>query len=417
MTAVGAAAAVALVLAGCSVDGEPTSDVAGKAASSGAAEPSVDVSALDTGTYPTDPRPPFGTATQENILQIEGQRMAQFIVVPFEVDEDLTKAGMPTMVITGPSNVRLVLDRSAADVPANKAMVGGYVATASTPPESLRAGTKRALNNMVVRYLTPADATAAAKQMADATAANTKGRIGTLPGLPGTITVSHDSTDGKVLMAFTPRNNYVLYQWYETTPAQQDRLEPTIRTAVEKQSALIDKFPATPTKAEAAARGITGPTRPQMDQNHVLIYALPYSEEELKNPQSGIPRGSIQAVYGPRGMAHQSSDPVTDFNVLTEVGSTANAVDKSTVYRASTPEGATKIVDTFLASNRNAGWTDAGSPPGLPSAKCQTNSTVFFCIVQKGRYVGSVSAREKKDAFQQISAQYVIFTKADQNAN
>ena len=414
LAASGALAAALIAVAGCTTDGTPRSTQA--AAVSSAAEPSVDLAALDTGAYPTAPRPEFGKATTDNILQVEGQRMAQFIVVPFEIDADLTKSGLPTMVITGKSNLPLVFSPEVANVPANEKMLGGYVSTAATPDESLRAGQRRSLNNLVVRYLTAADATAAAQQMADAAAKSAGTRPSTLPGLPDTMVVRGTSGGNRQIMAFTPHQTYVLYQWYETTPAQQDRLEPTIGKALELQTPLIDQFPATPTKAEAAARGVSDSSAPQIDQDHVLIYALPYSDEELKDAKANVPGGSVRAVYGPRGMAHTSTDPVTDYNVLTETGSTANAVERSTVYRAETAEGGQKIVDAFLASNRNQGWSDIDSPAGLPVANCQSKTQFFWCIVRDGRYVASVSSSSERDVHQQISAQYVILTKADQQA-
>ncbi|MYR08269.1 hypothetical protein GTV32_19070 [Gordonia sp. SID5947] len=414
---VGVVAAITAI-AGCTTQGQATSE---SAASGQTSEPSVDVAALDTGNYPTDPRPAFGKATQDNILQVEGQRMAQFVVVPFEIDEDLTNANLPTMVITGQNSLGPVFPADIAKVPANKNMLMGFVGTAATPDEKLRTGAK-SVSNMVLRYATAGDAAAAARQMADATAASDKVRTTTLPGLPDTHVVRTNSGGNSQMMAFTAHNTYVLYQWYETPPTQQVLQEPTIRKAIALQTALIDKFPATPTKNEAKARGITGSSAPVIDQNHVLIYALPYSDEDLKKGQNlALPGASIRAVYGPRGMAQMSGDPKTDFTLLTDVGSTANAVEKSTVYRATAADGAKKIVDTSLASNRSQGWADAPSPAGLPIAKCQSKTlesgTWYLCYVQKGRYVGTYSAPNPKDVQQAISAQYVILTKADQNAN
>ena len=77
------ALAALILLSACSVDGHAVND------SDPAASAAIDVKSLDTGKYPTEPRKPFGKPTVENVLQYEGQRMAQFIVVPFEVDPDL----------------------------------------------------------------------------------------------------------------------------------------------------------------------------------------------------------------------------------------------------------------------------------------------------------------------------------------
>ena len=80
-----AAAVTAGMLAACSTGGEP----APESSTTGSAEPTVDLTALDPGAYPTDPRPPFGVAEDSQLVQVESQRMAQFIVAPFEVDPDL----------------------------------------------------------------------------------------------------------------------------------------------------------------------------------------------------------------------------------------------------------------------------------------------------------------------------------------
>ncbi|MGV9714302.1 DUF7373 family lipoprotein [Gordonia sp. NPDC003424] len=414
-----AAAAAITVVAGCSTDGTAVSDTTSSSTAS-SAQPSVDAAALDTGTYPTSPRPPFGESTHDNLLQVEGQRMAQYIVVPFEVDRDLTKPTFPTMVITDRATLRPVLPAEVAGVPANDKLVGGFVAAATTPDANLRDGQQRSLNNMVVRYLTAADADAAAQQMAAALAASQKTTVSTLPGLPDTKVIRVDADGKSRIIAFTPHNNYVLYEWFETSTAKKSVAEPTLRTLIAQQSTLIDQFPFTPTKAEAAA-GNHNPTKVLVDQNHILIYALPYSDEQLKKSEgTAAPGGSIRAVYGPRGMAMISADPPTEFRLLTDVGSTANAVEKSTVYRATDADGAQKIVEAFTSSAHTRGFDDIAAPAGLPTASCLSDTSGtsrYTCIVAVGRYVGEVNSTSQRDVYQQISAQYVILTKADQQAN
>ena len=125
------------------------------------------------------------------------------------------------------------------------------------------------------------------------------------------------------------------------------------------------------------------------------------------------------AVYGPRGIAHTSTDPVTDFEVLTKIGSDANAVENSAVFRADTAEGARTYLDSFLGSNRTRGWTGADNPPGLPIASCQKHPTsqAHSCALTVGRYGAQVIGNTKTDAHQQASAQYLILTTADQRAH
>ncbi|MFT3715126.1 MAG: hypothetical protein QM774_04015 [Gordonia sp. (in: high G+C Gram-positive bacteria)] len=389
------------------------------ASPSTAATASVDVSALDTGSYPTSPRPEFGKPDDDEIANVEGQRMAQFTLVPFEIDPDLTRVAMPNGVIGSQGATSAMFSKELREVPANAKIMTGFVATAATPQDQLRSGVDRSVNNAVLRYVTAEDATQAAQQMAQAGAAGDGASTVTLPGLPDTLAVQKVTGDDSSLMTFTPHDDYVLYQWYGTTKNEQDKQIPTLTKSIKAQADLIDKFPKTLTKAEAAEKGVTGSTRPEMDQNKILIYALPYSDQELKDGMAND-SGASRAVYGPRGMAMRSTDPRGDYDLLTSVGAVNTAVDKSNVYRASTPEGAAKIVDSFVNDQKSSGASPIASPKGLSDAKCfkasgTMGSTYFYCLVQNGRYVGEVSAESEKDVDQRTSAQYVILTKADQS--
>ncbi len=435
--AVSLLAASTLLLSACNDGGlSINSDKnAGSAAPSSAAgggdtQAPVDLAALDTGKYPTTPRPEFGRPDDNMILQVEGQRLAQFVMAPFEVDPDLRQVKLPTGVIAGHSGLTgfgAVLSKELAEVPANNDLMYGFTTTASTPAESLRSGTDRSLNNVVLRYPTPADAKAAAEQMAAVAAGDDNARSVQLPGLPDTLAIRQKSVDGNpILMTLTPvaRNEfqgYVQYQWFEVDAKDEAKLEPTITQMIPKQSELIKQFPGAMTKDEAKAKNITGPTRPLMDQNKVLIYALPYSDAELE--KGGASAQHERAVYGPRGMAHFASDPALAYNTLTDTGSTANASERSTVYRAETADGGTKIYDTFVKEVSDGGETKVDSPKGLPGASCSkgataSGSTTFYrCFVKNGRYVGEVSSDQSlNDAHQQAAAQYVLLSKADQNA-
>lgn len=422
---VAAAAATIMLLAGCSSDGEPTkeADKSGAAAAAGA-DTNIDVAALDVGKYPTSPRPPFGKVGEDRVIQWESQRMAQFMVVPFEVDSDLTSLKMPTGVVSGPNNLKSVVAPSAAASPANSKIVSGFVTTFGTPDANIREGNSRSMNNWVGRYLTPADATAAATEMADATAKESKSKVTTDPALPQTKLVAGKSVrgDGSHVAAFTAHDVYVLYQWYGTKDKQQDMQIPAITKAVKLQSKLIDQFPRTLTKAEREARKLPR-TQNIQDQNGVLIYALPYSDEELKSGKTAVPEGLLRAVYGARGMSLINDDPASTFKTLSDAGAQQNAMERSNVYRAKDQAGAKTVLDFFVNQKKTAGaWKSVESPKGLPIAPCfsralEGGDTFFACNVQKGRYVGEVSSKESLlDAQQQISAQYAIFTKADQNA-
>lgn len=425
-------AAASFVIGGCSVDGEATSESGNT--SKGAnqqAEPSVDIRALDAGRYPINPRPAFGAPGTEYIIQYESQRMAEFLVVPFEVDAELTKLTMPTGPVSGPNNLKAVVAPETADVPANENIVSGWVSTFKTPDANIRQGNKRAMNNWVGRYKSAADASAAAAQMAESAAKLSKTGITTEPAVPGTKFVAEakpvESTGEIATQAFTAQDVYVFYQWYGTTEKQKHLHKPALIKATKLQSKLISQFPRSLTKVERAANkdGRLPDPKPIIDQNKILIYALPYSDDDIKDPKLPLPQGMVRAVYGPRGMAIISDNPESTFTQLSQAGALHNALDRSNVYRTKDDAGAESLMNSIISEKKAAGsWNQIDSPKGLTIAPCYarsmtaTGKNFYTCFVRKGRYIGEVSSAESAtDAYQQIAAQYIILTKADQNAN
>ena len=83
-------------------------------------------------------------------------------------------------------------------------------------------------------------------------------------------------------------------------------------------------------------------------------------------------------------------------------------------------EKAKALADAYAESDDDP--VAIAPPPGLTEdqAHCTSipsaSSTNYQCIVRVGRYVADVHSNNKGDVYQQASAQYLILTKADQNA-
>jgi hypothetical protein len=218
-----------------------------------------------------------------------------------------------------------IYGKEVSEVPANQAEMYGFVSGASNGKPK---GSSRDLQNMVTRYLTPEDAQKAVEQMADEAAASKDSAAAeALPGLPDTRVVTQDYPDGnKVLMAWTPviktkYQAYVLYQWISVPPKDADELPTLAEKAITKQIPLIKQFPSIGLKVEQEETGVKRHNS-MMDVQKVLIYTLPYSDAELT--EMGATGSHARAVYGPRGMAHNSTSPDQDFALLTEVGATVS---------------------------------------------------------------------------------------------
>ncbi|TQF75195.1 hypothetical protein FK531_00350 [Rhodococcus spelaei] len=404
-----------VLLAGCSdtADDQPTAKSGGDASAA-----AVDPAALDTGSYPTSPAPEFGRATDATIVEVEGQRLAEFTIVPFEIDAQLTSPGTPGKVLRSGKEFRSI-SSEAADILANDKMLYGYQTNASTPTATNTDPSKSVLH-AVLRFNNAQDAAKAAREIhTQLTTVDTGAGVKTpetIDILPNTLVSTSESRylagPEVSVNAFTPHGDYLIYTWAKAPAAEKDWTAKTVAKALDLQAPLIDKFPAQPTKEQNGGKTAE---RPMMDQGKVLIYAIP--EQDAMEAQFG----DDMAAYGPRGMAHRSINPPLTYRVLTETGSQHNAVAKTVVYRAKDDAGAQRIFDEWINDLKSQGFADAPSPQGLSNATCVTQDTVQgtadYCLVVKGRYVGEAHALDnKKDADQQISAQYLILEKANQNA-
>ncbi|MGU3436364.1 hypothetical protein ACNHUS_25520 [Actinomycetes bacterium M1A6_2h] len=393
-----------------------------------AAAPEIDIASLDTGDFPTDPSPPFGTVDSNDpvITDLEGQRMAEFVTIPFEVVPGATDPDRPTAVIRSAASLQEPFggreDMGAASSTPEGGLISGFVATGSTVAVK-NSDPKTTITEMVLRYVSPAAATAAAQAMHDVShqpaAEFTRAFApATVPELPASLasTWSYAGGDGVVggapssgLSVFTPHNAYVIYTNVSVPTQDAGTLPSIVNKALSLQLPLIDQFPPTPTRSQ---NGGVAPTI-QIDQNNILIYAIPNTDEYQSF-------GTNRAVYGPRGLALQFTDPALVLKTLQDVGSDHNATWKTTVTRAKTEDGAKKIINDFVNSDLSLGSQRDDSPKNLPIAQCvvkdETIGQVVSCYVQVGRYVGQLTDLDKTTVDQAISAQYVILTKADQNA-
>ncbi|EME15349.1 hypothetical protein G419_22724 [Rhodococcus triatomae BKS 15-14] len=400
---------------GCAAEDTPESEANATSTVSGSdidTVAEVDVAQLDTGDYPTTPAAPFGEAAPEDRAAVDAQRMAQFVIAPFEVDRELNDPTLPTMVLRSYKQLKGTFDESVVNVPANaSSSVYGFVTSATVSAPVDRGTTGRALTQLVMRYSDPVAAADAARQMGEASAALDGSTATVVAALPDSHTIRGTQPNGSLtLQSFTAHNDYVIYTWASAPVAEADRLEPAVVKALELQGPLIDQFPRLPTKVQAEGRHVPL----EVDQNDILIYAVPAAEDD--------PMGDIlSGVYGPRGMSHFYYPPETVYRALTEHGSVHNAIDKTTVFRASTDEDARELLDTFTTSSLSSGWAASPTPPGLPSATCLSKASQsgeqFQCSVRVGRYIGdAVGLGDQTEVHQLISAQYLILTQADQQA-
>jgi hypothetical protein len=415
-----ARAAVAVVgvlaLAGCATTVTGTATRAPDSADSDGAV----VALMDTGSYPTAAGHPFGAVGPDDVAGqglLEAQRMAEFVVGPWEVDAAIrARPDILNTSVTGPVPTAELLAQNQVlpdPLPAVAAahnFIAGFSTLRVSPKE---AGQYRGLQNVVLRFADPAAAAAAGTEMADKLPPPPGAPPGTpipLVGYPEAIAKAYDLPNGvKSVQSFTAHGPFVLFQ---SAQAADEFLGTTPRllatTALQWQLQRIDQF--VPTPPDKLADLPLDPT------GQLLAHTL-------WAPDNDAP--FIIGAWKPRAWLHFEDDPLQAAKLFGAAAVDAVAQRLATVYEAGNAEGATRIVDEFAAQiGASTGIKPTDGVPGLPSAKCferlqgalpdtaaaswRRVAWHYKCLARADRFAFTAFSTDKADVKQQISAQYRI---------
>lgn len=352
---------------------------------------------LDSGNYPTEPSKPMGTGGPDGSV-LEGQRMAEFVVGPWEVDPALLNfAYDTTLVWRNADALKVTMAAPAPEIAAKHDFLAGFVSGRST--EGPR-GESRSLANGVLRFGSEADAAAAAAEMgapappADFVSARTPLP---LPGHPDAVAVAGTLDDGTaVVESFTPHGIYVLYDYATVPGGDRDAAVELVAAAIDLQAGRIDKFwPTNPAKFADL----------RIDWSGLLARTLPPAKGEAT-----IRNGS----WGPRAALHFSVNPVESAKAFAAGELQEKTYGKSMVFASPNPDAAERLFDAFFA-DPSPGEKPAEGVSGLPSARCTSDDTdplqpLFTCTLMVDRYVAVTASSQAADARQQAAAQYLMLT-------
>lgn len=414
-----AAVAATVLLAGCGSDatsGTPTAKSGGDGGSetsadggdgSDTAKPDSPLGetpgTIDAGSFRTTPLPAFGPVGDDfKGRSIEGQRMAEFVTLPSEIDPTLTSGGGGAIyVIKDGKSLAVTAGKPVADAAQANGALSGFSTSRSTA-----GGGEKSIVHSVMRYPDAAAAGKAAVDMAVAmqTVTDEWGSDLSQPGkidiLPDTQVSTSTSGDSFSSSAFTAHNEYVIYTWAKAPVAQKDWIAQVTAKALELQGPLIDKFPATPPEKYG--------TLP-IDVDGVLRLTVPKEGESRYTDDMG--------VYGPRGTAHRSTDPAGALDYFEKTGMTNMATDQTSVYKTRDESSATELAADFAKEVEVvAKMTKDAGPAGVPDAGCwklaSSRTSAFYCLVQVGPYLGEIQSKDKITAHQLTSAQYKMLAAA-----
>lgn len=355
----------------------------------------VDPTLLDTGAYPTKPRPALGMAgTPQTGVIVEAQRMANYVVGPWEVDPAL-KARHSTGA--------LVLDSTEALTqigPAELAIVSGRHNFINGFVSARQAKGGRTLLNAVLRFSDPLTAAALVSDLGQTyppapTNSESAQRV-SIPGHPDALATSYTVIDPETrrqriaVRSFTFQGPYVLAQVVQSV----DGLAPAaqlVANTINIQRIIIDQFPATdPADFDEIALDPTG----------LLARTLPIPPDRATTVQD--------ARFGKRGALHFQSDPVWSGALFDLTAMDLVARAKTNVYRLSDAYAALVVSDEFAAEAQATAGKPVDGVEFMPASRCVQHTLGVYCVAPADRYVIEAQSRSLDDAHQQVAAQYTL---------
>jgi hypothetical protein len=366
----------------------------------------VNPALLDTGNYPTQPRGPLGKAGSAAAGAIlEGHRMADHVVIPFQVDPTrMSQVIVNCAVLNTPESVgQSLFTKGLTPVVAAHNFVTGFVAA--------NTGT---LQNAVLMFGSDKDAAGAAAAMTTVVSTQTSSTDHTsialaptaIPGYADTAavrwTVHYESLNSSdtLMVAVTGHDRYVLLQ--RLIVEQGSVIDPVtlVSRTLDQQLPLIDGF--TPTSPDQL---VNLPMDPSGLQTRMIT---PKRDE----------RTAFNGSFGPHAaLLFQPTRPVPAQKMFDEVGVDLLINEDGIATRTKDAASAQKYLDWEAASQTTHGWQAIDGVTALPAARCQrkepeysSDTVTFWCGVAVDRVVLEITSSYENDAKQKLAAGYLMLT-------
>ena len=379
--------AAAVVVAGCG------STVSGTSVAPSDQHNADDVTLdlLDPGTYPITAVPLAIAPSTGTGVVLEGQRMADAVVVPSEVDATLRRLRVSnTGVVENAQALRADIGLSRANIVAKHHFIAGFSSSRHTGSEP---APETSLVNLVMRFPDGGAAVAAAAELA---ATDVTQRPTPIPRHRAAAASAFNMAQGAVVESFTPRGPYLLYQWVQTVKPVETATELIAKT-LDLQGPRVDQFLPTDPSMLAAL---------PVDPSGLLAHTLSASPHAV-TPDIG--------VYTPRAALHFQADPVDSAALFAATGVESVSIRDGTVFQAETATAAAHVAEQLTAREIDSGATLIQGVAGLPNARCvdggmdsQRTSPRFRCYAAAGRHAFESSAEEQGDVRERTAAQYLI---------
>ncbi len=384
------AAGLALItfgMAGCSSEPAPQVDNAAP----------VDISALDVGNYVTVPRT-IGKPNFDRARLSEGQRLGSYLPTGFDIDNRFKdQSGIDSISVFGFIERIFTIGSAEQFKEAAPGFVAGFYSWSQSHDDIL---ISEILSNTAMVFDSEASATAAAAALSRSERERKEGQVPvSVPGYAEEHAYWNPAR--QELFAFKAHKQIVVQTTIkDNAKTEVGTIDLAAMTSLIQKSwtavqAGIEKFQPTP---------VDKLTDIELDRDQLLGHALSrQGEESEKNPPG---------IYDRQGALHLSAKPESDKILFEEAGLEWLGVNATELFQARDIKGAELIGAKHSALNKTL--RSAGSPKGLPAARCtelkvkDSFAARFHCTVTYDRYVIEARSSQLIDAHQRVSAQYAM---------
>ncbi|OBB95862.1 hypothetical protein A5779_17795 [Mycolicibacterium peregrinum] len=382
----------AVILAGCTSvqPGHAVPDQALTANADGAI-----VALLDPGNYPTKPSNPMGAAGGRGKI-VESQRMAEYLVLPSDVDKAIARQGnlngLGTAIpLPAVGLINEFVASGTQEILESHHYVAGFAAQ--------RFGPTRAMTVMIARFPDEATAADAATQLAAVPPPRGTRIPYPIPRHPEALGATFDAGDGAhYVESYTPHGPYVLYQFVNSQESEGGAAD-LVAATLDRQAPRIDEFtPTDPAKLSELPLDPTG------------LYAGTLQ-------QGSDTKDFTQGSYGPQGGLSFEGNTASMGTLYTDAGVDTVVRGATVIYQTKDASSAREFTDA-LDKDADSDKAFKPMPPvlGLPESRCYDgttgssgpNNTVFQCVARVGRYAFRAFSHQKTDVAQRTAAQYLI---------
>ena len=406
----------AACMSSCATDQEPE-PVASADASEEATDDRRNLEAgeleFDSGDYRVTPLPTErGADSPEMGPAIEAERYADHLVLPHEVNEDISHIRMSYVYLSAQDFSGGLFDsQKPAFEPLSETFVSGY------NMEGRNADGTRETRYRLIRFANPDAAQQAAAAFADVD--RTMGRHLSQqdpiePGVPVDITGHPEvfaTQINRQLSVLTTHNEFLI--WVEAfNDVALYRLGTEIGTDVQWQHDFVGHFldqqvpqlDAIVTHITEDGYG-TSPSWQPLDPEELLKYTV------IAPPDRTDPRFNPVTINA-RNAAGRHTDSKAVFDILNDGGVDIVGRNVSSVYRGRDEDSAAQMLQSFTQHYLDAGYMTYEDPQGIPDTTCltrdETSGPSFTCFMVHGRYFAIASEKEKSNDFSREELRYQL---------